>query len=91
MAPAAARAFKKFPSHVQERIGSGLAAVAEEAAAGRGFGGRKVEEIRGAKDSFLRMRAGDYRVMFDLVDEEDVVLVLGVVHRRDLERLVRNR
>lgn len=48
-------------------------------------------EIKGAKDSFYRLRVGDYRVMFDLIPEDSVILVLGVVHRRDLERWIRNR
>lgn len=64
---------------------------AEEAAAGRGFGRKKVKETRGARDSFFRMCAGDYRVMLDVIDDESVVLVPGVLHRHDLEHWVRNR
>jgi len=37
------------------------------------------------------LRVGDYRVMYDLVAEDRVLLVLGVVHRRDLERWLRSR
>jgi hypothetical protein len=29
--------------------------------------------------------------MYDVLDEEEVVLVLGIVHRGDLERWIRNR
>jgi mRNA-degrading endonuclease RelE of RelBE toxin-antitoxin system len=36
------------------------------------------------------LRVGDFRVMFDLVDGESI-LVLGIVHRRDLERWLRGR
>jgi mRNA-degrading endonuclease RelE of RelBE toxin-antitoxin system len=34
---------------------------------------------------------GDYRVMYDALADGDVVLVLGIVHRGDLERWIRNR
>jgi mRNA-degrading endonuclease RelE of RelBE toxin-antitoxin system len=42
-------------------------------------------------DSFHRLRIGDYRVMYDTIDEDRVILVLGVVHRGDLERWIRSR
>jgi mRNA-degrading endonuclease RelE of RelBE toxin-antitoxin system len=34
---------------------------------------------------------GDYRVMYDVIENDQVILVLGVVHRGDLERCLRNR
>jgi mRNA-degrading endonuclease RelE of RelBE toxin-antitoxin system len=34
---------------------------------------------------------GDYRVMYDVIETDRVKLVLGVVHRGDLERWLRNR
>jgi mRNA-degrading endonuclease RelE of RelBE toxin-antitoxin system len=34
---------------------------------------------------------GDYRVMYDVIDEHRVLLVLGIIHRSDLERWIRNR
>jgi mRNA-degrading endonuclease RelE of RelBE toxin-antitoxin system len=54
-------------------------------------GGKRVKTIHGAGDSFRRLRVGDYRVLFDVIDEDRVVLVLGVVHRGDLERWLRSR
>lgn len=50
-----------------------------------------MKEIKGAKDDFYRLRTGDYRTMFDVVDDDQVLLILGIVHRRDLERWIRNR
>jgi mRNA-degrading endonuclease RelE of RelBE toxin-antitoxin system len=55
------------------------------------MGGKAVKTIRGARDSFHRLRVGEYRVMFDVLDEDRVLLVLGIVHRGDLERWLRNR
>jgi mRNA-degrading endonuclease RelE of RelBE toxin-antitoxin system len=46
---------------------------------------------RGVEDEFHRLRVGDYRVMSDVIDTDRVVLVLGIVHRRDLERWLRAR
>ncbi len=54
-------------------------------------GGKAVKTIQRTHDSFHRLRAGDYRVMHDGIEEDRVVLVLGIVHRSDLERWIRNR
>jgi mRNA-degrading endonuclease RelE of RelBE toxin-antitoxin system len=68
-----------------------LERLARDLGAGRIPGGKSVKSIRGARDTFDRLRIGDYRVMFDTIDVDRVVLVLGIVHRRDLERWIRNR
>jgi mRNA-degrading endonuclease RelE of RelBE toxin-antitoxin system len=48
-----------------------------------------VKTIRGQADSFHRLRVGDYRVMYDLITDDRVLLALGIVHRSDLERWLR--
>jgi mRNA-degrading endonuclease RelE of RelBE toxin-antitoxin system len=53
--------------------------------------GKAVKTLHGAGDTFHRLRVGDYRVMYDVLDEDRVLLVLGIVHRGDLERWIRNR
>jgi mRNA-degrading endonuclease RelE of RelBE toxin-antitoxin system len=53
--------------------------------------GKSVKTIQGAGDSFHRLRVGDHRVMYDVVERDRVVLVLGIVHRGELERWIRNR
>ena len=50
-----------------------------------------MKTIRGAGDTFHRLRVGDHRVMYDVIHEDRVILVLGIVHRGDLERWLRNR
>ena len=90
MAPAAARAFRKLPDDVRRRLRTALE-VAETAAGGSRVGGKKVKTIQGLSDSFHRLRVGDYRVMYELIPEDRVLLVLGIVHRGDLERWLRNR
>lgn len=78
---------------MRTKLTQALVEVAADAAnkGGRGRKGKAVKTIRGARDSFHRLRVGDYRVMYDLLPERQVLLVLGVVHRRDLERWIGNR
>jgi len=65
--------------------------LAREAAKKGRIGGKAVKTIRGAGDSFHRLRVGDYRVMYDVIDTDGVNLVLGIVDRGDLERWIRSR
>jgi len=50
-----------------------------------------VKTIKGVADTFHRLRVGDYRVMYDVLAEDRVILVLGLVHRSELERWLRSR
>jgi hypothetical protein len=42
-------------------------------------GGKSVKTNQGSADSLHRMRVGNHRVMYDLLDPERVLLVLGIV------------
>ena len=86
---AAERTYEKLPAPLPERIRTSLEQLP---AAGTGcIRGKKVKTIRGQADSFHRLRIGGYRAMCDLVNEDRVLLVLGIVHRSDLERWLRSR
>ena len=50
-----------------------------------------MKTVHGAGDTFHRLRVGDHRVMYDVIEEDRVILVLGIVHRGDLERWIRSR
>ena len=91
MAPSAVRTFKKLPAQERTRIRRELDKLASEAATPGRIGGRSVKTIQGVGDSFHRLRVGDHRVMYDVLEEDRVILVLGIVHRGDLERWLRNR
>lgn len=80
---AAARQFRKLPVKDQAAIRKALEGLATRSTLERG--GKSLKAIKGKRDRFFRLRVGDLRVMFDLA-EGDLILVLGVVHRRDLER-----
>ena len=68
-----------------------LEKLANDAAKPGRIGGKTVKTIHGAEDSFYRLRVGDNRIMYDVIEKDRVVLVLGIVHRGDLERWIRNR
>src|SRR4051812_34559079 len=87
LAPAAARQLRKLDAPTAQRVRAALRELAARLAdpAG-GRGGKASKTLKGASDTFHRLRVGDRRVMYDVISEDRVVLVLGVVHRRDLER-----
>jgi mRNA-degrading endonuclease RelE of RelBE toxin-antitoxin system len=85
------RAFKKLQPEVRARVRRALEKLAADAAGVGRVGSKAVKTIHGVSDSFHRLRVGDVRVMYDVVDEDKVILVLGIVHRSDLERWIRNR
>ena len=91
VAPAAAMTLRKMPPDVRGRITEALLALAGQTGKPKRIAGKSVKTIQGVGDSFHRLRVGDYRVMYDAIDEDRVILVLGVVHRGDLERWLRNR
>jgi mRNA interferase RelE/StbE len=91
LARRAAREYEKLPVAARTRLRKALEKLAAEAAKPGSRGGKTVKTIRGADDAFHRLRVGDYRVMFDIIGEDRVLLVLGIVHRRDLERWLRGR
>jgi mRNA-degrading endonuclease RelE of RelBE toxin-antitoxin system len=80
-----------LPARTRGRVRTSLERLAADLAGPERIHGKRVKTIRGAADSFHRLRVGDYRVMFDLIESDQVVLVLGIVHRRDLERWLRSR
>jgi mRNA-degrading endonuclease RelE of RelBE toxin-antitoxin system len=87
----AARAYEKLPRTARTRIRKGLEELAAGASKPGRLRGKKVRTIQGATDSFHRLRVGDYRVMYDVIAADRVLLVLGIVHRSDLERWLRSR
>lgn len=91
LAPAAARTFEKLPTDVRRRVRKALEKLGADAATPGRIGGKSVRTIHGVSDTFHRLRVGEYRVMFDVIEEKRVLLVLGIVHRGDLERWLRNR
>lgn len=89
LAPAAARQFRKLPGKTKAGVRKALEKVADRPAGSRG--GKSLKKLRGKDGDLFRLRVGDHRVMFDILDADRVILVLGIVSRGDLERWLRGR
>jgi len=79
LAPPAARQLRKFDPQIRRRIQAALELLAVEPrppAATRLVGG----------SGEWRVRTGDYRIVYEIHDDELLVLVLRVGHRRDIYR-----
>jgi len=77
--PAAARALRKLPRDDQRRIGARIDALA---LAPRPAG---VKRLAGP-ERLYRVRVGDYRVVYQVLDRVQKVLVVRIGHRRDVYR-----
>lgn len=77
--PVAARQLRKFDPQVRRRIQAALELLATEPrppAATRLVGG----------SGEWRVRTGDYRIVYEIEDDQLLVLVLRVGHRREIYR-----
>ncbi|MGH3927255.1 MAG: type II toxin-antitoxin system RelE family toxin [Pseudonocardiaceae bacterium] len=77
LAPSATRQLRKFDPQVRRRIQAAIELLADEPrppAATRLVGG----------DGEWRIRTGDYRIVYEIHDDELIVLVLRVGHRHDI-------
>jgi mRNA-degrading endonuclease RelE of RelBE toxin-antitoxin system len=85
------RQFKKLGDADRDRVRNALDRLAHDVTRPGRVAGKLVKTIRGTEDTFHRLRVGDHRVMYDVIDSDRVILVLGVVDRADLERWLRSR
>jgi len=76
---------------MRARLRAALQRLAADVATPGRIAGKSVKSIRGTSDTFHRLRVGELRVMYDVFDSDRVILILGIVHRGDLERWLRNR
>jgi mRNA interferase RelE/StbE len=81
----AARAFERSPRQERRRLQRAIDALAQNPRPP----GKLLKAIQGSKDNFLRMPVGNYRIMYEVVDADHVVLILGIIHRKDLEEWLR--
>jgi mRNA interferase RelE/StbE len=74
---AADKALRKLPASVQKCI---AAAAKELRAEPRPHGCLKLK----GQDDVWRIRVGDYRIVYAIKDDELIVLVVRVAHRKDV-------
>ena len=75
----AAKAFQKLPVPIRIRISRVVDTLAENPFP------PAVRKLRGEERSY-RIRVGDYRVVYEVVEEMVVVLILRIGHRKDVDR-----
>lgn len=83
LTPQASRQFKKLPRDARQRVGRCIDQLAGEPRPA------DCEKIAG-QDGFYRVRAGDYRVVYQVHDDRLVVLVALIGDRRDIYRHLAN-
>lgn len=72
--------FATLPRQVRERVIRAVRGLSQDP---RPRGVRKLAgEMRGA----WRIRVGNYRVIYDIDDDQQIVIILAVSHRRDAYR-----
>ena len=77
LAPAAVRQLRKLDPPGRRRVQAAIDLLAEDP---RPPGARQL--VGGAGE--WRVRTGDFRIIYDIRDEELIVLVVTVGHRRDV-------
>ena len=76
VSPAAGRDLRRLPAQVRDRLEPVIMALGEEP---RPHGVRK---IKGAEHAY-RVRQGDYRVVYEVYDDEQLVVILYVGRRNE--------
>ena len=77
--PSAARELRKLAKPIQRRIGKKIDELAENPRP------PDAKALAGG-EGFLRVRAGEYRVVYTVRDRALIVLVVRIGHRRDSYR-----
>lgn len=76
---AAAKELKKLPKEVQLRLGKKILLLSDDP---RPPG---IKALQGQAD-ILRLRIGDYRVIYQVNDENTLIRILKIGHRREIYR-----
>lgn len=77
--PAARRQFRTLTPEVQRRLLPRIDALAESP---RPPGAESLSGLPG----LYRIRVGDYRIVYQVLDEELIVLIVSIGHRREVYR-----
>lgn len=79
LSPAALRDLKRIRGTARQRVAEAIDALANDP---RPRGHRKLE----GADELYRVRAGEYRIVYEIADERLIVLVVRIGHRKDIYR-----
>jgi mRNA interferase RelE/StbE len=76
---AAQRGLSRLPKDVLSRVDRAIQSLAAEPRPSR------AKKLKGANDRY-RLRIGDYRVIYEIIDDELIVLIIDAGHRKDIYR-----
>lgn len=76
---AAARQVRKLPRPIRDRVLEGIEELGEDPRP------NESKKLAGEQTAW-RIRIGDYRVIYDVFDDELVVIVVRAAHRREVYR-----
>ena len=78
--PAALRVLRSLPRNIRTRIRGEIDSLADNP---RPHG---VKSLQGSQKGYLRVRVGDYRIIYRIEDDRLLVVVVGIGHRREVYR-----
>ena len=67
---------KKLPKLISKRIATAIEELAAQ------FESKNIQKLKGTP--FYRMRVGDYRVIYDVIQSKLLVLIVNVGHRKNI-------
>ncbi len=68
----------KQPSHTRQRLRNALIQLAEDP-----FTNQNVKRLKGT-DTMLRLRVGDFRIVFSIEEQKLMILVISIGNRGDV-------
>lgn len=74
----ALKSFEKLPRHIQNLILKKITLLTSSLEPNA-----DIKKLEG-KHSFLRMRVGDYRIVFEPIHHEIIIHIILVAHRKDI-------
>lgn len=80
IAPKAQRDFKKLDQKVRKRVTEVIKSLATNRTP------QQFKPLMGHDIAQFRLRIGDWRVLYDVYDDNRVVLILRIGHRKDIYR-----
>lgn len=72
--------FKKLDRQIQQKISDAIFSLETDRHP------RQFKALVGHEIAHYRLRVGDYRILYDVYDDDSVVLVLRIGHRKDIYR-----
>ncbi|HWR67456.1 MAG TPA: type II toxin-antitoxin system RelE/ParE family toxin [Desulfomonilia bacterium] len=75
--PHAVRSFRKLPRDVQKRLSPSIESLKDNP---RPSGSEKLK----GTDDIYRIRVGDYRILYEVMDKELVIFIIETGHRREV-------